>query len=86
MKKYGAKQTEPKMQINVSADVQFSILPEMPEHGLPMQIDVTGVFVDVKNEKTGKVRRTNILNSLDESNLMDIESEIEWAYLNYGEI
>lgn len=85
MKKYGAKQTEPKMQIAVTADVEFSILPEMPDEGLPMQIDVTGVFVDVKNEKTGKTRRTNILNSLDDSNLLDIEAEIEWAYLNYGE-
>jgi hypothetical protein len=85
MKRSAKKQTEPKMQITVTADVEYSILPEMPEINLPAQVDVTGVFVDVKNEKTGKSRRTNILHSLDDSNLADIEAEIEWAYLNYGE-
>ena len=85
MKRNAQKQTEPKMQITVTADIEYSILPEMPEYDLPFQVDVTGVFVDVKNEKTGKTRRTNILHSLDESNLTDIEAEIEWAHLIYGE-
>lgn len=79
------KQTAHKMQIVVTADVEYSILPEDPEHDLPEQVDIHAVYVDVKNEKTGKTRRTNIVNSLDVSNLTDIEAEIEWAYLNYGE-
>lgn len=79
------KQTAHKMQIVVTADVEYSILPEDLEYDLPEQVDIHAVYVDVKNEKTGKTRRTNIVNSLDVSNLTDIEAEIEWAYLNYGE-
>ena len=63
--------------VNIEAEVVYEILPEMPEHGLPEQIDILGVFVDVVNPKTSRNRRTNILDAMEESSRLMLEEEIE---------
>ena len=63
--------------VNIEAEIVYEILPEMPEHGLPEQIDIIGVFVDVMNPKTSKNRRTNILDAMGESERLMLEEEIE---------
>ena len=49
----------------------------MPEHDLPQQMDILGVFVDVVNPKTSRNRRTNILDAMGESERVMLEEEIE---------
>jgi hypothetical protein len=63
--------------VNVEAEIVYEILPEMPEHDLPQQIDIIGVFVDVMNPKTSRNRRTNILDAMGESERVMLEEEIE---------
>ena len=63
--------------VNVEAEIVYEILPEMPEHDLPEQIDIIGVFVDVINPKTSRNRRTNILDAMGESERVMLEEEIE---------
>ena len=63
--------------VNIEAEVVYEILPEMPEHDLPQQIDILGVFVDVVNPKTSRNRRTNILDAMGESERVMLEEEIE---------
>ena len=63
--------------VNVEAEIVYEILPEMPEHDLPEQIDIIGVFVDVMNPKTSRNRRTNILDAMGESERVMLEEEIE---------
>jgi len=63
--------------VNVEAEIVYKILPEMPEHDLPEQIDIIGVFVDVMNPKTSRNRRTNILDAMGESERVMLEEEIE---------
>lgn len=66
-----------KTYVTVEAEVEFSVLPELEEHGLPEQIDITAVIVDVINPKTRKIRRTNIVDALSETEMLNLEEEIE---------
>jgi len=63
--------------VNIEAGIVYEILPEIPEKGLPEQIDIIGVFVDVMNPKTSRNRRTNILDAMGESERVMLEEEIE---------
>ena len=59
--------------LNLPIEVKFERLPE--EDGVPEQIDITSVLVGVcgKNKKTRKVE---LLFTLDESEIMQLEDEI----------
>jgi len=46
------------------------------EHGLPEQIEITSVTLDVMGT-SGKTRRIELLHSLDESTSLQLEDEIE---------
>jgi len=53
--------------------VEYAVLPA--EQGLPEQIEITSVLLDVVG-LAGKVRRVELLHSLDESTLIQLEDEI----------
>lgn len=44
-------------------------------HGLPEQVEITSVLMDVVGP-SGKARRIELLHSLDESAIMQLEDEI----------
>lgn len=54
--------------------VEYAVLPA--EHGLPEQIEITSVTLDVMGT-SGKTRRIELLHSLDESTILQLEDEIE---------
>ena len=58
----------------MTIEVEYSRLPA--EHGLPEQIEITSVGLDVVGP-TGKTRRIELLHSLDESTILQLEDEIE---------
>jgi len=64
-----------KTQITLDIDVEYRILPADGE--IPEQIDITGVFTAMNNADAGRVRRSNILYSLTESEIINMEDEIE---------
>jgi hypothetical protein len=62
-------------QLTLDVEVEYRVLP--PEGDLPRQIDITGVFPLMNNAESNRVRRSNILHSLTESELINLEDEIE---------
>lgn len=63
-----------KTNITLDVDVEYRVLP--PEGDLPQQIDITAVFTSLNNEDAGRTRRSNILHSLTESDIINLEDEI----------
>jgi hypothetical protein len=61
--------------LSLEVDVEYRVLP--PDGDIPQQIDITGVFTTVNNPDLGRVRRSNILHSLTESEIINLEDEIE---------
>lgn len=57
----------------MTVSVEHALLPA--EQGLPEQIEITSVLLDVVGP-AGKVRRIELLHSLDESTLIQLEDEI----------
>jgi hypothetical protein len=64
-----------KTQLTLDVEVEYRILP--PEGDLPQQIDITGVFPLLSSTESSRVRRSNILHSMTESELINLEDEIE---------
>jgi len=62
-----------KTNITLDVDVEYRILP--PEGDLPQQIDITAVFAPLSDGSVGS-RRPNILHSLTESDIINLEDEI----------
>jgi hypothetical protein len=54
--------------------VEYAVLPAL--YGLPEQIEITSVGLDVVGP-SGKTRRVELLHSLDESTILQLEDEIE---------
>lgn len=59
--------------LSLTVSVEHALLPA--EQGLPEQIEITSVLLDVVGP-AGKVRRIELLHSLDESTLIQLEDEI----------
>ena len=61
--------------LQLSVDIAFEVLPA--ENGLPSQIEITAVYLDAtsKKSKSGK-GRIDILRSLSESEIINLEDEI----------
>jgi hypothetical protein len=59
--------------LSLTVAVEHALLPA--EHGLPEQVEITSVLLDVVGP-SGKVRRIELLHSLDESTLIQLEDEI----------
>jgi hypothetical protein len=55
--------------------VLYDILPE--EGDLPQQVDITSVAINVINPTTGKVRKVQVLGALSESDVINLEDEIQ---------
>jgi hypothetical protein len=64
-----------KTQINLDVEVEYDILDPLDGPDIPLQIDVTGLFVKVPSSQN-KVRRVNILSALSESEVLAIEDDI----------
>ena len=62
-------------QLTLNVTVQYDILPE--ENDLPLQIDITAVYLLLATPNPEKFRRINILNALSESELINLEDEIQ---------
>ncbi len=60
--------------IGVNVEVEYDILPPEPPD-LPLQIDVTGVYLIISGGKA-KPRRVNIMGALSESDIIGLEDEI----------
>jgi hypothetical protein len=54
-------------------EVQYEVLPA--EHGLPEQIDILSIKVEVMSNKKRK-RKVELLHTLNESEIMQLEDEI----------
>ena len=55
-------------------EVSYEVLPA--EQGLPEQIDITDVTIEVVG-KTGRKRKVSLLNALTESEIFLLEDEIQ---------
>ena len=64
-----------KTQINLNVIVEFDILDPLDGPDIPLQVDITGVFVRLPTSQD-KVRRVNILPALSESEVMSVEDDI----------
>jgi hypothetical protein len=62
-------------QITLDVVMQYDILPE--ENDLPLQIDITAVYLLLATKNPEKFRRINILGALSESALINLEDEIQ---------
>jgi len=60
--------------LTVDVTMQYEILP--PEEDLPLQIDITAVYLVLATERPDKFRRINILAALSESEIINLEDEI----------
>jgi hypothetical protein len=60
--------------LNLTAAIEYVVLPAL--YGLPEQIEITSVGLDVVGP-SGKTRRVELLHSLDESTILQLEDEIE---------
>tara|TARA_R110001583_G_scaffold19829_8_gene77043 strand:+ start:779 stop:1021 length:243 start_codon:yes stop_codon:yes gene_type:complete len=56
-------------------DVEYETLAEEPQHGLPEQTDLLSVTFVLKG-KTGRKRKIDVLQLLDESEVINLEDEI----------
>lgn len=64
-----------KTHLTLDVEVEYRVLP--PEDDIPQQIDITGVFPIMSNAWSSRIRRSNILHSLTESEVINLEDEIE---------
>lgn len=60
--------------LSLTIEIEYLRLPA--EHGLPEQIEITSVGLDVVGP-AGRTRRVELLHSLDESTILQLEDEIE---------
>jgi hypothetical protein len=60
--------------LSLTAAIEYVVLPAL--YGLPEQIEITSVGLDVVGP-SGKTRRVELLHSLDESTILQLEDEIE---------
>jgi hypothetical protein len=64
-----------KTQLNLDVEVAFNVLDPLDGPDIPLQIDLTGVFIHVPTSRH-RVRRVNILSALSESEVIAIEDDI----------
>jgi len=59
--------------LDLPIDITYTMLPA--EHGLPEQVDILSVCISVKGDG-GKARKVQLLNSLDESEILQLEDMV----------
>ena len=62
-------------QLNLDVEVAFDVLDPLDGPDIPLQIDLTGVFVNVPTSRH-RPRRVNILSALSESEVIALEDDI----------
>jgi hypothetical protein len=62
-------------QLTLDVNVQYDILPA--EDDLPQQIDITAIYLLLATQNPEKFRRVNILGALSESEIINLEDEIQ---------
>ena len=60
----------------LEVDVEYQEMPADEEFDLPPQVEVTGIFVRPSEEGGLRLRRANILYSLSEAEVINLEDEI----------
>jgi|SanBayMetagenome_1026888.scaffolds.fasta_scaffold00266_11 hypothetical protein len=60
--------------LTVDVVMQYEILP--PEEDIPLQIDITALYLNLVTPNPEKFRRINILNAISESEIINLEDEI----------
>ena len=58
--------------LSLIAGVEYEVMPA--EHGLPEQIDILSVTIEVKG-KNGRTRKVELIYTLDESEILQLEDE-----------
>ena len=61
--------------LNLDVEVEFDIIPPLDGPDIPLQVDITAVYLQVPSSQN-KPRRVNILAALSESEVLAIEDEI----------
>lgn len=64
-----------RLTIPLYVEVDFNILEPLDSPDIPLQIDITGVYIKIPSSQ-GKSRRVNILPALSESEVLALEDEI----------
>ena len=64
-----------KLTIQLHVEVDFDILEPLEDNNIPLQIDITGIYIKIPSSQ-GKSRRVNILQALSESEVLALEDEI----------
>lgn len=64
-----------KLTIQLHVEVDFDVLDPVDEHNIPIQLDITGVYINIPSSQ-GKSRRVNILPALSEPEVLALEDEI----------
>jgi hypothetical protein len=64
-----------RLTIPLYVEVDFNILEPLDSPDIPLQIDITGVYIKIPSSQ-GKSRRVNILSALSESEVLALEDEI----------
>ena len=59
--------------LSLIVGVKYEVMPA--EHGLPEQIDILSVSIEVKG-KNGRKRKVELINTLEESEILQLEDEI----------
>jgi hypothetical protein len=59
--------------LDLPIEIVYILLPA--EHGLPEQVDILSVFIEVKNGN-GKIRKIQLLSTLDESEILQLEDMV----------
>jgi hypothetical protein len=59
--------------LSLTAGIEYEVMPA--EHGLPEQIDILSVTIEVKG-KNGRTRKVELIHTLDESEILQLEDEI----------
>jgi hypothetical protein len=59
--------------LSLIAGVEYEVMPA--EHGLPEQIDILSVSIELKG-KNGRKRKVELIHTLEESEILQLEDEI----------
>ena len=59
--------------LSLIAGVEYEVMPA--EHGLPEQIDILSVAIEVRG-KNGRKRKVELIHTLEESEILQLEDEI----------
>lgn len=59
--------------LSLIAGVEYEVMPA--EHGLPEQIDILSVTIEVRG-KNGRKRKVELIHTLEESEILQLEDEI----------